>query len=177
MVRIGLKYGLLLGSALFVLDLIKNQVVGPASSLGLIGSLVFLIIVGMGLFMALRAYRQSISSTKFHFGDAMIVGFTASLVMALMAGSASYLQAAWFDPTTLDQLMAAARENWAANNYTPEAIASQAEHKMYSSPLNWAISGAKFMFVIGMAFSLVIAGGIKMRETAWASDSLRDSFP
>lgn len=166
LLQIGFVSGSLIGLILFLINLVfvKFNPEGIVQGSWLLTLTLFVMLLFANR-MAFQQGHRYYSPRSMPLSSIAILSFSTSIALAAISGLDNYLISAIIEPNYLDHLMIAAEANWQAQSYSPEIIAGQAEHYMYSSPLNFAISGAKFMFFLNLFIALITSFFFRAKMT------------
>jgi len=156
--KVALKWGIIIGicsvvfsTLIMVLGLVANQGVG----------FVAYIIIGIGVFMAMNAYKKE-NNGFMSYGQGLGIGTLMSAVSGLLSSAYSFVYMKFIDPSVMDQIFKKAEADMEKKGLSPEQIDQAIEmSKVFMSPgamFVWGVVGSIFL---GFVFSLIIAAFVK----------------
>jgi hypothetical protein len=157
---LALRYGLMIGLALFVIGLLLqfSGVVDPVEQKGTsVNMLVGVAILLGGLYIAVREYKKE-SGNLITFGRALGFGTLTLVFICLVTFVTSWLNFTVIDPGMVDQIREMSDQRMREQGMDDDAI-EQAKGMLniFTSPIVMSIMGAIFFFFFGFICALITA--------------------
>lgn len=156
--KVALKWGIIIGifsvvfsTLIMVLGLVANQGVG----------FVAYIIIGIGVFMAMNAYKKE-NNGFMSYGQGLGIGALMAAVSGLLSSAYSFVYMKFIDPSVMDQIFKKAEADMEKKGLSPEQIDQAMEmSKVFMSPGAMFVWGVVGSILLGFVFSLIIAAFVK----------------
>lgn len=154
-----LKWGVIIGVILiiytlllYILDLSMNKALGWLS---------FVILI-VGVFMAIKNYRDKLNNGLLSFGNGFSIGLLIFIFSGIISAIFSYVLFTYIAPELIDKITAAAEENLLNKGIPEDMIETQmAMAKKFMSPTFMVLTSLISSVVIGAIISLIIAAILK----------------
>ena len=156
--KVALKWGIIIGicsvvfsTLIMVLGMVANQAIG----------FIAYIIIGIGVFMAMSAYKKE-NNGFMSYGQGLGIGALMAAVSGLLSSAYSFVYMKFIDPSVMDQIFKKAEADMEKKGLSPEQIDQAMEmSKVFMSPgamFVWGVVGSIFL---GFVFSVIIAAFVK----------------
>ena len=156
--KVALKWGIIIGicsvvfsTLIMVLGMVANQAIG----------FIAYIIIGIGVFMAMSAYKKE-NNGFMSYGQGLGIGALMAAVSGLLSSAYSFVYMKFIDPSVMDQIFKKAEADMEKRGLSPEQIDHAMERsKGFVSPgamFVWGVVGSIFL---GFVFSVIIAAFVK----------------
>ncbi|MDI9880864.1 DUF4199 domain-containing protein [Flectobacillus longus] len=156
--KVALKWGIIIGifsvvfsTLIMVLGLMGNQAVG----------FVAYIVIGIGVFMAMNAYKKE-NNGFMSYGQGLGIGVLMAAVSGLLSSAYSFVYMKFIDPSVMDQIFKKAEADMEKKGLSAEQIDQAMEmSKVFMSPGAMFVWGVVGSILLGFVFSLIIAAFVK----------------
>ncbi|MDI9858925.1 DUF4199 domain-containing protein [Flectobacillus roseus] len=156
--KVALKWGIIIGicsvvfsTLIMVLGMVANQAIG----------FVAYIIIGIGVFMAMSAYKKE-NNGFMSYGQGLGIGALMAAVSGLLSSAYSFVYMKFIDPSVMDQIFKKAEADMEKKGLSPEQIDQAMEmSKVFMSPGAMFVWGVVGSILLGFVFSLIIAAFVK----------------
>lgn len=156
--KVALKWGIIIGicsvvfsTLIMVLGMVGNQAIG----------FVAYIIIGIGVFMAMNAYKKE-NNGFMSYGQGLGIGALMAAVSGLLSSAYSFVYMKFIDPSVMDQIFKKAEADMEKKGLSPEQIDQAMEmSKVFMSPGAMFVWGVVGSILLGFVFSLIIAAFVK----------------
>lgn len=156
--KVALKWGIIIGicsvvfsTLIMVLGMVGNQAIG----------FVAYIIIGIGVFMAMSAYKKE-NNGFMSYGQGLGIGALMAAVSGLLSSAYSFVYMKFIDPSVMDQIFKKAEADMEKKGLSPEQIDQAMEmSKVFMSPGAMFVWGVVGSILLGFVFSLIISAFVK----------------